>query len=386
MNINWPQLLDKTVNFTQRLIQTKSMPREEAEIAALVLEEMRGLNFDEVWQDEIGNVHGRVRGRDRSLPAIVLNSHLDHVDPGDPALWEHSPYSGVIENGRIVGRGASDIKGPLATQLYSAAGLLEHGFRPKRDIIVSSVVQEEIGGTGAKFWAENVDYPIALIVVAEPSSNKVCLGHRGIRPIWVTFHGRSAHASAPHKAINPNYALATFLQRLEENQHRLKKHPRLGGTTVSPTIVEVDTVSRNVTPAWTRVCLDFRTAGESVNSLLAFIHESASDLAYSIGDGYAVDPTTPLPPSDKIVTGYDTDPADPAMNEIVGLIEAGVGQKPTLSQYAFATDGRHFTELGATIIGFAPGDENQAHTANEHIRIDQIEAALKGYTNLLLNF
>ena len=111
------RLLNDCVAFAQRLIQTPSMPGEEAAIVALIKSELKRHGFDEVWRDEARNVYGRIHGQNRDLPALVLNTHLDHVDPGDPALWPVPPYSGEIVDGRIVGRGASDIKGPLAVQV-----------------------------------------------------------------------------------------------------------------------------------------------------------------------------------------------------------------------------------------------------------------------------
>ncbi|MCA9977458.1 MAG: M20/M25/M40 family metallo-hydrolase, partial [Anaerolineales bacterium] len=177
--MNWEQLLADCVNFTQRLIQTPSMPYEEAAIAAVVAAEMRQLDFDEVWGDERGNVYGRIHGQDRHLPALVLNTHLDHVDPGDPALWSSPPFAADIVNGRIVGRGAADIKGPLAVQIYAMAALRRLGTRPQRDIVFTGVVEEEIGGTGSQYWVEHLDYPVAAVILGEPSDNQIALGHRG---------------------------------------------------------------------------------------------------------------------------------------------------------------------------------------------------------------
>ncbi|MCA9980401.1 MAG: M20/M25/M40 family metallo-hydrolase, partial [Anaerolineales bacterium] len=237
------QLLADCVDFTQRLIQTPSMTHEEETIAHLIADELRALGYDEVWLDELHNVYGRVYGQDRTLPALALNAHTDHVDPGDPALWPVPPFSGEIVEGRICGRGACDIKGPLAVQVYSVAGLLRNGERPRRDVVFCGVVEEEIGGTGARYWAKNLDYPVELCLLAEPSDNQLALGHRGIWGVWVKFHGRSVHASAPQRGENPNYYLATFLERLPDHIKNLPEHPYLGATTISPTIIEVDTTS-----------------------------------------------------------------------------------------------------------------------------------------------
>ncbi len=381
--MDWQKLLADCVDFAQRLIQTPSMSFEEAALAELVMAEMRRLAFDEVWMDEMGNVNGRIFGQNRSLPALVLNSHLDHVDPGDPALWPAPPFAGEIVEDRIVGRGAADIKGPLAVQVYGMAALLRRGERPLRDVVFSGVVQEEIGGGGAKYWVENLDYPVALVVLSEPSDNNLALGHRGIVQMWLRFDGRSVHASVPEKGQNPNFALSAFLARLQAAQSALSHHPHLGPTTISPTIIEVDTKSPNVTPAWTRVLLDFRTASESTDSLQAFVHRLAGDWPHSIMNAWT---NEPFLPSSEMIYGYYTPPESEIVQRVRTAVARGMGREPALTSYQFATDGRHFVPYDIPVIGFSPSEEDQAHIAGESISITKMADSLRGYVNLLREF
>lgn len=382
--MNWDELLNDCVDFTRRLVQTPSMPGEETAVAELVAAELRQLGFDEVTIDGIGNVIGRVYGRDRSLGALALNSHTDHVDPGDSDTWPVPPYAAELRDGRILGRGACDMKGPLAVQVYSVAALLRNGERPRRDVVFSGVVEEETGGAGALHWIEHVDYPIDLIVIAEPSGNRLSLGHRGIVQLWLTFHGRSVHASVPHKGENPNYALATFLTRLEKAQSELKAHPLLGPTSVAPTIIEVDTRSGNVTPAWTRVLLDFRTAAESLNSLQAFVRRLAADWPHTLADAW--EPEAELEDSDEIIYGFYTPPDHEATQKAQAAISTGMGRPVELSSYQFATDGRHYTPYGIPVLGYGPGEEEIVHTIRESIALDSMAEGLHGYAQLLREF
>ncbi|MDX1414330.1 MAG: M20/M25/M40 family metallo-hydrolase, partial [Candidatus Promineifilaceae bacterium] len=203
-NFDWDQLLTDCVDFARRLIQTPSMSHEEEQIANLVADEMHRLQFSEVEIDGIGNVSGRIYGQDPQLSALVLNAHLDHVDPGELALWPAPPFAAEIVGSRILGRGACDIKGPLAVQIYSMAAMLRAGLRPRRDVVFSGVVQEEIGGAGAEYWVRHLNYPVALVVLGEPSNNQISLGHRGITQMSVTFYGRSVHASVPEQGDTTN--------------------------------------------------------------------------------------------------------------------------------------------------------------------------------------
>lgn len=377
------KLTDDCVDFAQRLIQTRSMPGDEEAIAHLIAGEMKKIGLDEVWMDEVGNVYGRLHGEDRSLPALVLNTHLDHVDPGDPNLWPSPPYGGEIVDGRIVGRGASDIKGPLAVQVYGMAGVVRSGQRPRRDVVFTGVVQEEVGGAGAIHWVKNVDYEVALVVLGEPSSNEIALGHRGMLSMWVTFSGRSVHASVPEKGDNPNYALAEFLRRLQTEKANLSAHPLLGQTTVAPTIIEVDTTSTNVTPAWTRVLLDFRTASESPRSLKAFVKRVAGEAPHTISSAFE---EMPVGDSEETITGFYTPPESEVVQRAREAIGRGMGREPALTSYKFATDGRHFVAYGMPMIGYSPGEEAQAHIAGESISIEMMAEGLRGHLALLSSF
>ena len=381
-NIDWDQLLADCVDFTQRLIHTPSMSHHEEQVAELIATELRRLQFDEVTIDGIGNVIGRIHGQDSTLPALVLNSHTDHVDPGDPDLWPVPPYSGAIVGSRILGRGACDIKGPLAVQVYSMAALLRAGERPRRDVVFTGVVQEEIGGAGAQYWVDNLDYPVSLVVLGEPSNNRIALGHRGLVQTWITFTGRSVHASVPAAGENPNYALAKFLMRLAGRQGKLSSHPLLGPTSIAPTVIEVDTTSFNVTPAWTRVLLDCRTASESLNSIYEFYTSLAEDLPFTLQDAWGID----SPQTDTIIYGFYTAPESEEAQNARDAIAKGMGREPEFFSYQFATDGRFFVPYNIPIIGYAPGEEHLAHTVKESISIAKMEEALRGYVGLLREF
>ena len=199
---------------------------------------------------------------------------------------------------------------------------------------------------------------------------------------WITFSGRSGHASVPANAENPNYHLATFLARLTEGQDQLRSHPLLGPTTIAPTIIEVDTTSPNVTPAWTRIMLDCRTASESQRSLHAFYAGLAAGLPFSLADIWQADSRE----ADKPIYGYYTDPQSDVAQQVKAAIAAGTGREPQFISYQFATDGRLIAPYDIPIVGFAPGKEDQAHTADESIAIAKMEEALRGYISLLRQF
>ncbi|HEU4558533.1 MAG TPA: M20/M25/M40 family metallo-hydrolase, partial [Longimicrobium sp.] len=111
---------ERAIRFAAELIRIPSLPGEEGAVARRIVEELRALGFHEARTDRAGNVIGRIAGAG-DAPAVMLSSHMDVVDVGDADGWEHDPYAGIVADGCLHGRGAMDLKGPLAIQLYAAA-------------------------------------------------------------------------------------------------------------------------------------------------------------------------------------------------------------------------------------------------------------------------
>ena len=181
---------DEMIAFCQRLVQTPSLPAEEGDVAALIRAEMERLGYDAVWTDEWGNVVGLLRGQGTGR-SVMFNGHMDHIDPGNPQDWPYPPYSGVIHDGRLWGRGSADMKGPLAAMIHAGGALAREGIRPPGDLYLAAVVQEEVGGLGTQKLVKTVRTDCA--VVGEASSNNLARGHRGRVEVVVRVRGRSVH-------------------------------------------------------------------------------------------------------------------------------------------------------------------------------------------------
>lgn len=378
------------VQFCQKLIQTPSMPGEESECAKLVAEKMKALGYDEVWVDKAGNVIGLVKGEDPKAPVIALNSHLDHVDPGDPKDWKYHPYSGEIVGDKIYGRAASDIKGALAVQIFAPAVLLKCGLRPLGDVYLTAVVMEEVGGTGTHYLFEKDNFKCDLVISGEATSNGIYLGHRGQAVVYLTFHGRSGHASAPERAINPNYQAAKFLLELEKELPNLSKHPILGQSSISPTIYDTGIVSTNVIPEKVRLVLDWRTSTENREDVIKFLKKLTSKIQIPVNielgkfknvtyTGYEAEE------QEKIFGGFVTPEDHPLVQKSIQAVERALGQKPQVKLWRFATDGRISAAKGITTIGFSPCEEHLTHTTDDHVKISMMLDSLKAYPLILGN-
>ncbi|HUS14797.1 MAG TPA: M20/M25/M40 family metallo-hydrolase [Chloroflexia bacterium] len=384
---------DAMVDFARRLMQTPSLPGEEAAVAALVEEEMRHLGYDEVWRDGAGNVIGLVRatepGRDRPPRRLMFNTHMDHVDVGDPERWPYPPYAATIADGAIWGRGASDLTGPLACQVHAIAALKRLGRPLPNDCYVSGVVQEEVGGLGAQELAQTV--PTDYCILGEPSANALMHGHRGRVELRATFTGRSVHASVPGQGANPLYALGRFLQGVEGiPMVHDPENPGLGASTVAPTLLYTDQTSSNVTPAQVIQHLDWRNVpAEGVAAIL----EKVQAVAAASGVPGVTILVEPMPRALTSYTGVTRaiGAISPALGTaadhplVIGAqaaLEAALGHPVPVGLWPFATDGGHFVAAGTPCIGFSPGWIEVIHTVDERISIDLMVEAFAGYMAL----
>ena len=375
--------LQRCIDLLQQMIRTPSLPGEEGEMAKLVANTMRDLGYDGVRVDEVGNVLGRIEGRG-DAPDLMFNTHLDHVDVGDPAGWPHPPFGGEIHDDRIWGRGAVDIKGPMAAQVIGVARLLQGG-KPPGDVWVTAVVQEEIGGVGARHLAETL--PIPIVVVGEPSRNTLRRGHRGRTELVVHFKGRSVHASVPDKGVNPLYALGPFLEGLRNLD--MPEDTELGPSTVAPTLLRTDQSSANVVPGEVWQTCDWRNIpGQSGDDVLGLLAALAEEVLADPRSPAGTEISVSVPEVDRrTYTGQNRSipGAHPAYllatdHPAVAAAEAIWGEvlkdEPESGVWQFATDGGHYAAAGMVPIGFGPGNEFLAHTVEEHIEIPALEEAI----------
>lgn len=380
---------DRMVDFARRLIQIPSLSGEEKDVADLTAAEMTRLGYDEVTIDEAGNVIGLLRGTDPAAPSVQFNTHLDHVAPGDLNFWPHPPYEAAIEDGILYGRGACDIKGAQATQVYLLPVLKAAGLAQRGNVYVTGVVLEEVGGFGTQRLCGHLKTDIA--VLGEATNLRVNRGHRGRILLKVEFTGLSAHASAPDRARNPHFAAARLLLGVEHL--RMRPHPLFGGSSVAPTISKIDQLSANVTPAVVTLYLDWRNVpGESADDVVAIITPLAEAAAVAVeGIGVTVEVVgrtvtsytgigATMPPTRPFET-----PADHiSVRTAVSTLERVLGREMPVGTWTFSTDGGHFSHHGIRTIGFAPGEERHAHTIHDQVRVNDLIEATIGNAALAL--
>ena len=384
---------DGAIAFAKDLIRIPSLPGEEETLARRVVAEMEALGYDDVWTDELGSVVGVVRGGGGGA-TVMMSAHLDMVAAGDPAEWEYPPFDGVIADGYLHGRGAMDIKGPLAIQTHVAAALKGGAAG---DIVVAHPVFEERGGWGM----DHLTRPDSglrpdVVIIGESTHGDIAIGHRGRCEVEIIAHGLAGHASAPERARNALDLVPAILAGVHDLAARQQSDDVLGAASVVATGIDAVPASLNVIPDRATVTLDWRILpDDTVETLLARVRDAIRpELERTGASGVVVRAATERQTAwtgveeDRLILspGFLMSPNDPIVTAAARAVGGrnGNGTPARVRPWTFATDGGWTCGVrGIPTIGFAPGEERYAHTNTERLALDEARWGYGRYLKLV---
>ena len=376
---------DDVTRFLRELIAIPSPTCGEEHIAERVMHEMRALDYDDVARDDMGNVIGRIG---TGATRLVLDAHMYTVGIGDPGAWKHDPYTGREEGGVVFGRGASDNKGAIASQVYGAKLATEHGLRDA-DVtiyVVGTVMEEDCDGLALGHVLTESIPDAHAVVLGECTNLAVYRGHRGRVEMTVTTKGRSAHASAPERGINAVVAMAPVLEQVTTLNERLAHDEFLGAGSVAVTSIECDTASLNAIPDRCRINVDRRlTRGETLDSALDEVCSLPSVKNAEVAVPQYGEPSyTGLTlEAEKYFPTWTLEEDHPLVTAGLRAAELALGRSPEVGKWTFSTNGvASAGRLGIPTIGFGPSEERWAHTVDDQCPVDHLVAALAIYAAL----
>jgi len=375
---------DELIALTRRLIRAQSLSGQEREAAQILKDTMIALGYDEVWIDPYGSVVGKVKGSGGG-PSVLFDGHIDTVPVADPGKWTRDPFGGEIADGRMYGRGTSDMKAAVAAAVLAVGAIAREaartGVRPKGDLYVSGTVFEEVFEGAALGKVLETVRP-DLVVIMEATGLKLNIGQRGRAEVTIAAHGRSAHSSNPDFGANAVYAMMPVISAIRAMQPA--EHAVLGrGISVVTDIISSPYPGASVVPDRCAITIDRRLLiGEDPASVIAE-YESLlpADGRYEVGIARAERQCY----TGAVLGGERFFPAwlMPEDDPWVGLaLEAlrGIGQEPELGVYRFCTNGSFSAgTAGIPTIGYGPSYEHLAHIVDEYIELDQLERAAEGY-------
>lgn len=386
------ELRDEIVQLASKLIQTPSISGSEDNLAKLISQTMTDLGYDEVFTDKIGNVVGIIKG-DGTGPSIMYNSHMDHVDPGEESLWEHPPYGGVVADGFIHGRAASDVKCGIAAQIFAGHLLKKTNMPLKGDFIFTGVVQEEPAEMfGMRHFCDvtmaekNIKFD--LMVSSEATDLDIFLGHRGRVEIEVTTYGKTSHGSAPWLGVNAVYKMMPVLEKVQNMASSLPHDPFLGQASCTLTRISCSPGELSITPDKCVVSLDRRLVrGETCEDAIAQIQAILDNLSAADPDFKAdvkirtVTETSYTGVSgecQKYMHAWATEEDNPFVISCISALKE-IGQNPSIGKWNFGTDASYVTGvLHIPTIGYSPMEEHYAHRPIDRCDIDKIIRATAG--------
>lgn len=378
---------ESLVAFLKDLVRIPGNSGDEERVAGRVYEEMRRVGIDDVHVDRMGNVIGRIGSGSGSK--LMYNGHMDTVDAGDKSIWTHHPYEAVVEDGYLHGRGAVDMKGPIASLVYGVKMLIDGGVELNGDLYVVGVVQEEpCEGMAMRNIVEKDGLRPDWVLLAEPTGLQVARGHRGRIELLVGVRGRPCHASMPELGENAIYGAARLIFGLELLATNLAQDGFLGKGSLSVTQITSYADSRNVVPDNCQFIIDRRlTLGETEAKAIAEVQGVIAKEGIT---------------ADVFVTTYDVKtytgfrcqgkelypawvmPEDhPFVQSTISAARRVLGYRPEVRRWDFSTDGVYtMGEAGIPTVGFGPGEEKYAHAVDERVNLEDCFTAASVYARL----
>jgi acetylornithine deacetylase len=317
-------------------------------------------------------------------PRIVLSGHLDVVPPGDPATWTTDPWAGEIRDGALYGRGACDMKGGVAAILAAVRALAASGDlgRLGGELAVALVPSEEDGGQGT-LAAIRAGVTGDMAIITEPSNLDVVVAHAGAITFRLTVPGRAAHASQRREGVSALDKLFVLVQALEADETRRNAAETDPLMTVLglpyPTIIGIVGGGEWASTVLDRVTADGRY-GVRLGQTPA---DAAAELEACIAAANAADDFLRDHPATVEITGGRFGsarvPSDhPLPVGLAKVVADMTGRAPALLGEPYGADMQMFVNVAGTpCVIFGPGDVKAAHSADEHVPLDEVETCAR---------
>ena len=358
------------------LIQIKSVnpPGNENKIANFIKKFLlkNNINSELVPLEEgRSSVIAKIEGEEERN--ITLCGHIDTVRVKEED-WAKPAFQGLIENGKMYGIGASDMKGGVAAILYVAVLLKRRGIVPKKTVQLALTADEEWGYRGAKNLVEGGYFNHTdFLIIAEPSNLQVSNGEKGELWIKAKFYGKSAHGSTPEVGVNTIIPGSEFVVKVTERYEKIFEADPFWGKTSMNVGQFQGGVQVNIVPNYSEIKLDFRVISEEDK-------EKAVELVKKTGEEIAKKYKVQF--AEEIFNYHSlifTSSGDPYLKK---FLQAAGAREVIITKYC--TDGATIIPIKRMpFIIFGPGDIAQAHQNDEYIELESLYRAVDTFFNFL---
>ncbi|MGB9827602.1 M20 family metallopeptidase [Thermosphaera chiliense] len=317
---------------------------------------------------------------------LQFNGHYDVVAAGGG--WLADPFNPVVTDGKVYGRGTTDMKAGiaafLATMIYFAT------ISKEPDIIVEGAVvpDEEIGGaTGTGYLVNELGSRPDFAVIAEPSGpGNIYIGHRGNVWAMIRVRGKQAHGSTPwlgENAFEKMIVLADYIVRkykpvLEAKKSSFKyEDPRASSPTITLGGKLEAPGSINIVPGQVGFSIDRRLiveerADQVIEEIKGFIESASKELGVD-SEVEIVEHSNPVYVEEN----------HPYVNTLAQAVKETLGVEPSRTICVGGLDLKYYLAKGIPAVAYGPGEVNTAHKANEYVTLESLYNALRVYVKLV---
>lgn len=335
--------------------------------------EERGLDVNEYeFADGRTSLVARTRGARERQP-LCLTGHLDVVPLG-AAEWTHEPFAGEIENGRLYGRGSTDMKGGIAAMTVAALRAVEADDRIPLELVFTA--SEETGCEGAYHLTGTPGLltPPGAMIIGEPTGNYPLIGHKGAFWLHAITRGTTAHGSMPEAGDNAVHKAAHAITRLENFAFRETPDTSLGLPSLNVGTV-TGGLNMNSVPDQATIGIDIRTLPQQSHQ--ALLDELQTLLGRDVELRVQQD-----------VGGITTPAEHEWIQRVYSIMARYLGETPEERGATYYTDGSVLKpalgEPPTVILG--PGEPELAHVTDEYCRVDRMEMLTEAYTEITLDW
>lgn len=343
--------LDDAVSLLKRLISTPSVSRDEKNAANIMESAINSYGLES--HRECNNIWTIDPYFDKNKPTILLNAHIDTVKP--VSTWTRNPFTPSLEDGNLYGLGSNDCGGGLVSLLQTFRHIIGKTDR-KFNFIYLASAEEEVSGKDGISRALPLLPEIDLAIVGEPTGMQPAIAEKGLMVLDLIGHGKSGHA-ARNEGVNAIYEALDDLTWIRDYKFK-KVSEFLGPTKMTVTVVNAGT-QHNVIPDRLTALIDVRTNEFYRNEdICDFIqqHVKSEIHAHSFR-----------------LHSSSISPEHPLVKKCIAMGMTPFGS-PTLSDQAL---------MDFPSFKLGPGQSSRSHSADEFIKISEIENAIKIYFELL---
>ena len=392
---------EQAIGLLQQMVAIPSVTGDEAAIQAFVAEYMKGIGLEvDMWETDwealkqhpgyrpvergyegrpniVATARGTGGGR-----SLLLNGHTDVIPVGNGEGWSDNPWSAKIENGRIYGRGACDMKSGVASHILAVEYLKAAGVRLKGDVYINVVIDEEVSGHGTLDTVIR-GYKADAGISGETSDLHVqpaCIGR-----IWfqIDIEGKPAGIQQRYlgiSAIDLGNKVVKAVQELEDHRVATVKHPLYPNALDSLPCIIGSFQAGNYPSAFPASAV----LKGSIGTVPGEDHEGVKQsLVDKIAEMAATDEWMKDHPPVVRFVGYDAEASEIARDH--GIVEAVskayteiTGKEPVISGRQGAADTRFLNSYGETpTVIFGPGSTAVMHANDEYVSIDDYITAIK---------